>query len=231
MSNPQFSAGARPFVRMLIFAALLCPLTSHATFIGFLPSVTEATTGDSFDVDVVVGDLSSAAEIVSAFDLTIGFDPSVLEATGVTFGTSLGDPFFFEVFEDFLIGPGTTFGGVSYGAGEVNIAALSLLGDSGLAPLQGDSVVLATLSFTALTAGATELSFIPGLVPGVPGLDVSGAEIVPFVPGLLEFDSIGTGSVTVTDPMVSVPEPGTWALLACGMLVIVILRRRALGNH
>jgi hypothetical protein len=207
----------------------LCPLTSHALFIDFLPSVTEATTGDSFGVDIVVGDLTSAGEIVSAFDLTIGFDASVIAATDVTFGAALGEAFFFEVLEDFLIGPGTTFGGVSYPLGQVNFAALSLLGDGALAALQGDSVVLATLSFTALGAGTSDLSFIPGLVPGVDGLDVKGSAILPFVPGILEFDSVGTGSVSVMAPPISVPEPGTWALLGVGLLAMGALRRRAIG--
>ena len=82
---------------------------SSAVSLNFSPSTTTFNVGDSFDVAVVISDLyaaDSSREIVSAFDLDVLYDPAVLNATGVTFGTSLGvntstDPF--DFFSDALI--------------------------------------------------------------------------------------------------------------------------------
>ncbi len=105
-----------------------------------------------FSVDVVVSGLSSANEIVAAFDLDVTYDPSILTATGVTFGTLLGDPALFEADN-----------GVVLTSGRIDFWALSLLSDADLVLLQPDSFSLATFSFQTLGAGTTDLLFDPNM--------------------------------------------------------------------
>ena len=121
----------RKFALLGIVAMALCllPFSATAITIGFSPASQTVEVGDTVLVDVVISDL--AGEIVSAYDLDVTYDASILSATDVTFGTFLGDEFFFEVFNDFdLSVPGV-----------VDFAQLSLLSDFELAALQPDSFV------------------------------------------------------------------------------------------
>ena len=72
-------------------------------FLSLEPSFQTHSVGDVFAVDVVVQGLDPAdsTELVSAFDLDIVFDASIVEVTGVTFGTSLGADF--DQFSDAVV--------------------------------------------------------------------------------------------------------------------------------
>ncbi len=180
------------YVIAILFGAscLLVP-SAQAISLDFVPASQEVVVGTSVSVDIVISGLDLAGEIVSAFDLDVTYDSTVLQATGVTFGTSLGDPFFFDVVED----------SDTSTAGVVDFAALSFLSNLDLADLQGDSVTLATLSFDSIGVGTSSLAFILNALNDVKGLD-------PFIPLTL---TTGTGSVT------AVPEPGTILLFASGL--------------
>ena len=122
---------------------------SSAAILNFSPSTTTVNVGDTFDVDVVISGLMADGEIVSAFDLDVLYDPTVLNATGVAFGLSLGDESFFEVFND-----------VIFSSGRIDFSAVSFLSDTELLGLQpDDSFTLATLSFDAIGAGFSSLMF------------------------------------------------------------------------
>ncbi len=184
-------------------AACTLPVASDeaaAVALGFTPVDSITTPGGTVLVDVVVRGLEDAEpdQIVAAFDLDVAFDPAVVTATDVLFGTGLGAPGSpTEVFEDFdLSTPGI-----------VDFAALSLLPDAVLDGMQGDQVTLATLVFQASTEEwQTSLTFVPDSVFGI---DVKGAENE-----LLVFEPVGSGSIRV------VPEPGTFLLLAGGLVAI-----------
>jgi len=180
---------------------------SSAVSLNFSPSTTTVNVGDSFDIAVVISDLYAAdnsREIVSAFDLDVLYDPAVLNATGITFGLSLGDEFFFEVFNDAIFSPG-----------RIDFAALSLLDVADLLVLQpDDSFTLATLSFDAIGLGISSLTFDPVEFPGV---DVKGYD--PFTPFDLSA-STGQGSVTV------VPVPGALILMISGLLSLGVAGRK-----
>ncbi|MFQ5776151.1 MAG: cohesin domain-containing protein [Kiloniellaceae bacterium] len=172
------------------FAALR-PIPAAAVTIGFdPPSPFAVTSGDAVSVDIVVSDLGGG--IVSAFDLDVSYDTSFLTATSVTFGFDLGIPFFFEALTSFdLSTPGL-----------VDLAEVSLLSDAQLVTIQGPSVILATLGFSALQTGTTALAFLFG-----PGQDVKGANNQVILP-------------------VAVPEPATWLVFVSGLAALMLTRRR-----
>lgn len=164
----------------------------------------------SFNVDVVISGLNAAGEIVSAFDLDVAYDDSMLSATDVTFGSFLGDPLAFEAFTNVdLTTPGI-----------VDFAELSLLFDFELASIQPDTFTLATLTFEATAFGTSSLIFSDGFD------DIKGRSIFDgsnFIPAILQIDSVGTANVS------AVPEPGTILLLGSGLVGLagVVKRRKS----
>lgn len=179
---------------LLAALAFLVPAApTRAATIGFAPSTTVAAVGDSFSVDVVVSGLGG--EIVSAYDLDIVFDTSVLSADSVSPSSALGDAAAFEAIYASSLLPGI-----------VDVAGVSLLSDATLLALQGgDVVTLATLGFTKIGAGSSSLDFVFDAVNDVKG---SRAQILSLAvaPG-----SIGPGAV--------VPEPGAAVTFGAGLLV------------
>ena len=67
--------------------SLLLAGSASAISIGFAPSDSRVLIGDTVAVDVVVSEL--AGEIVSAYDLYVVYDATVVTATGVSFANSL----------------------------------------------------------------------------------------------------------------------------------------------
>jgi hypothetical protein len=187
------------------FAALVIAAPARAVTISFVPTSTTVDVGDSVDIDVVISGLALDEEIVSAFDLDVDYDLSIVNATGVTFGPYLGLPPD-EVFQDFFLSPGF-----------IDFFAVSSLKDNELAILQpDDSFVLATLSFDALAPGTTALIFDPVKFPGV--LVVGRADTPLDVTAL-------PGEIIVRGP-ISTPEPSTLWLGLVGLFAARELRRR-----
>jgi len=188
---------------------------ASAVSINFSPSNSSVLVSDSLNVDIVISDLYAAdgsREIVSAFDLDVTYDSSVLNATGVSFGALLGanmstDPFdfFSDAFIVSVLSPG-----------RVDFAESSWLTNTDLLSLQpDDNFTLATLSFEAIGVGVSLLEF-DMITP--PGIDVKGFD--PFTP----FD-LGDP----TDAVVSVsavPVPGAMLLMLTGLLGIGIAGRK-----
>jgi hypothetical protein len=150
----------------LALAAALFGGPVNAATIGFAPASVIAAVGDTFSVDVVVSDLGG--EIVSAYDLDIVFDASVLSATGISFSGALGG----IAFHDHDLAPGL-----------VDLAGVSLISDAALLALQGgDAVTLASIAFTKTGEGQAALDFVFDAVNDVKG---ANGEILPIdaVPG------------------------------------------------
>jgi hypothetical protein len=143
------------------------------------------TAGQNVSVDVFVSNLGP--QIVSAYDLDVKYDGAMLSFFDVFFDLNLGVPS--EVIE---VEDGTV-------SGLLDFAAVSLLSDSDLDVLQGDSVRLATMQFTALTDGNTDsLEF----VNWGPFNDVKGRN-----------NEIIIGQV---------PEPASFGLLALALLGLTL---------
>ncbi|MCG3200066.1 MAG: hypothetical protein GHCLOJNM_04595 [bacterium] len=181
---------------------------ASAAYIEFTPATSEVFAGDTFGVGITIGGLDES-EIVSGFDLTALYDPALLGATGFAFSSLLGVPGL-DTLTDTLAG-----------SGSFNVFNLSFLSDEDLFALQGSSVLLGTLQFTALAVGSTILSFAPLF-----GGDVSGAGCWFTVDCALGIDRLGTALVNVRERVVDVPEPGALGLLLAGLFGLYALRRR-----
>jgi hypothetical protein len=130
---------------------------------------------------------------VSAYDLDVTYDSSVLSATGVTFGLLLGDELLFEVLNASDVSV----------PGLVDFAQVSLLSDAELAALQSDPFTLATLEFDAIGVGTSSLDFVFDAFNDIKGRTALVLDVDP-----------GSGSVNV------VPEPHAVLVFALGAFLV-----------
>ena len=145
---------------------------ASAVSINFSPSNSSVLEGDFLNVDIVISDLyatDGSREIVSAFDLDVTYDSSVLNATGVSFGALLGantSTDFFDFSSDAFIVSVLSLGP----PGRVDFAESSWLTNADLLSMQpDDNFTLATLSFEAIGVGVRSLndkiSSFSGVIP------------------------------------------------------------------
>jgi len=171
---------------------LLLAFSAGAVTIGFDPASQAVAVGDTVFVDVVVSDLGG--EIVSAYDLDITYDDSLLAVESVSLSSALGDELFFEAFYHSDIS----------NSGVVDIAGLSLLFDFELLALQGgDSVVLGTLGFRTLGLGESSLDFVFDAFNDIKGSNAAVLDVTP-VPGSIS----------------AVPEPTAALLFFVGVAAV-----------
>lgn len=176
-----------------------------ALSVGFTPTAQTVPQGSSLSVDVVATPAPGSGEIVSAYDLDLSYDASIITATGVTFGTALGGPL--DSLTDSILSSGL-----------VNFAEVSFLSDADLASLQTSPFTLASISFTADAVGTSPLSFIN--YSTLTGKDIKGALVTAYTS-----PNLGSGSVTVTGA--AVPEPGTLVLLVVfGLATLLVCRKK-----
>jgi Cohesin domain len=199
-ASAQGEAAMKPGITLAIMIALVCILPApsvHAATLDFDPPALTVTLGDPAAVNVRISGLGGAT--VGAFDLTVGFDPTILAPADVFFHPFLGSPPV-EVLTDFIPSVGT-----------VNFAAVSLLSSDELETLQPDAFVLATLVFNTLNAGTSPLIFGQLTLADASGADLAAVAI--------------PGTITVVAP---VPEPTVLTFVATGLggLALRSWRRR-----
>jgi PEP-CTERM motif len=175
-------------------ALLLAATPSQAITIGFQPTAQVVTAGSSVGVAVVISDLGSgAAPSLSAFDLDVTFDETILSFVSAAFG----DPMQGNQLD---LGGFGTVSGVTPGVGAVGLFELSLDTPADLEVLQAGSFILATLTFNATSGGVNPLGILITDLGDAFG-DALTADVL-------------TGSITVTGT--AVPEPGSLLLLMIG---------------
>ncbi len=142
----------------------LAASSAQALVIGFSPSSQSHVVGSNASVDIVISGLSASNQVVSGFDIDIGFTggPNVTFVSG-TYSEALG----IVDSETFSFAP-TATGGI------VELFSLSFLDDADLANIQADSVTLATLTFHSNAALTSALSISYNLDTDITGFEDPG---------------------------------------------------------
>lgn len=204
------------FYKYLAAVLLGClALNAQAVVLSLSPSTQNVSPGDAVSVDLSISGLGTGASpSLGTFDVTVGFDTSVLSFVDAVFTDSLGSLAFFEAFAFFddTVGPGLVEL-VNTSLLEADSATCILCFGPYLNDIQGSSFVLATLNFTAIAPGTSPLS-LSGVLLG----DENAQALVP--------DDVTGAAVTVIGAAV-VPVPGTLLLVCLGMLGIGLGRYEA----
>jgi len=205
-----------------VIAALCLTIAAPASAIRLYIEPADQTKflGESTWIDIFLAELNG--EIVSAFDLDLTYDPTIVQATSVDLETTsvplMGGSF--DTFADF-----------SLTSGRVDFSVLSFLtDDNDIAALQtSDPVYLARINFDTVGPGTSALEFDFGSPPDVTAgpNQIVGRNATP-----LNF-SVESGSITVIQqnggggPPSGIPEPSVFVLLLGGLGILSMLRRNS----
>jgi len=211
---------AKRAARLLALVCCVCSWNVTATRIDLNPTLTNTSVGSSFSVAVVVSGLSavSPALAVTDFDLDISYNPLLLNATGVSFGTGLGGPLDNISGSDLLSTPGIA-----------DLFAFSFDDYPTLLGLQGDSFTLATLTFLSLAPGTDSLAFVQNdaFIVALTNTDDPSAFPVNGVDPTVcqEVSCVAVGGARVVINEATVPEPNPLLLLGGALLAFAGARR------
>lgn len=187
---------------ILTFAAFLVfnVNTTNASLISFDPSVSVINAGSSVDIDVVISDLGS--ETLGGFFLDVLFDDTILAFNSASYSDALGMA---GLETDFL---------TTLGSDLVTLDNFSFLSISELDAIQDSSFVLATINFSGIGAGISDLNFSILDFASGDGIDIT--------------DNVDTnsGSVEVLN-VTNIPEPFTLMLLLPSFVLMTMFRNKA----
>jgi hypothetical protein len=199
------------FRAALLLSALLllagAPGAAHAVSLAWVATTgnpASLTPGETLVVDLRISGLSAgAAPTLGAWDLTATFDPARLTFVGLGFGTALSAPGFPSLQLPVVSSPGQVQ------------AAEAVTSCPAVEAIQPASFTVYTLTFTAGSAGSTQL----GLLDDPPGNPFDLVDCT--LPTPMEI----VATPPTLDVVVQALEPGLTALLAAGLLGVAARRR------
>jgi hypothetical protein len=176
---------------------------SAAIILSLEPASQTVSAGSPVSMDLVVSNSNPLVSAgVGAFDVDLTYNPAVLSAMSVTFGTHLDLGVSGSIQNSNLSTPGL-----------IHLDEVSLEASSELLLNQPASFTLATLNFSGTAPGVSSVNFTSAILSDVTGLQSITPETV-------------AGQVEVTGGGVAVPDPASTAnLLPLGLLGIWMLRR------
>ncbi|MEM7409094.1 MAG: cohesin domain-containing protein [Myxococcota bacterium] len=191
----------RGILAALTLALSLTGASAGAATLAFATPATDPAISDLFTVDIVAAGLGNGvAPSVGAYDFDIAFDAGLIQFIDAVPGGELGDPNGM---------PPTTFFSQNAAGGVLDIFEVSFLAPAALDAAQGDTVVLATLTFQAIAAGTTALSFDQALLS-----DALGNDLMPTVMG---------ASLTIP----AIPEPSAALIFGTALWIAARYGRRS----
>jgi hypothetical protein len=189
-------------MKQAFLIALLATLSGATPVFSVSPASQNVLLGSTATVQITVSGLGlDAAPSLGAYDLNIAFDPTILSFTGLTFG----DPLNGDQLDLSGAGPISDFNILSPGV--LEFFEISLDSSMLLDTQQLDQFVLATLQFSTLNRGMSDLT------PSVNSAGDSGGASLD--------SSVVAGQINVA----AAPEPGTIALFAIGILICLCVRK------
>src|SRR5690242_10377195 len=188
-----------------IAGGLVCllPLPALALQLELLPLPVATNANSSFDLVLQISGLAADQQVVSSFDVLLTFDPAVVHATGVTFGTNLGGPLNSLTASDHAT------------AGQLQASEVTFLSDAELLALQPDTLTLATLRFVAFAAGTTSIEITSALLTGLED---------PLAPGFATLLDPALAGTRVS--VLEASEPESLALALAAWIAAAWLRSR-----
>lgn len=191
-----------------MLAGLLAATSAQATpTLSFSPTSNSAAVGNALSYDLRISGLG--ADFVSTFDISIGYNTSLLGLNSVLFGSGLN--------------LGNLADSLQFNSGTVNVTETSLLLDLALLALQPDDFVLFTLNFTGLAAGTTALTLTVNDLGGETVPDPFTG--LPSTQRLASITQDGRAEITAGGGG-TVPEPATYGLAGLALLGLAASRRR-----
>lgn len=197
----------RPALLILVLLLAAAPSWAGPITLGLTPGSQNIGVGGFAEVEVLISGLGSgAAPSLSAFDLDILFDFSVINLTGVFFGDSgIGDQLN-------LLGAGSITSYDDSTPGQVNLFEVSLNTAAELDSLQASDFSLLRLQFQGVNIGLASL---------VLSINYLGDSIGDPLTVSVEPET-ATIDVTQGEP---IPEPSTFGFLLLGLAAFGVGRR------